>query len=168
MSILALRSKFAVRSLLVAAVLFLAPPASATVIFEWSVSTGSPSTGTMEITDAAFLAKSVGLADIVDFEFVSLATTFTEADLNLSPAVNIDIATDGSRFEGVSFFATVSGKTLRMFDTDANGLWDWIVTGEVGGGSGQWLQQVVPEPGTASLLVLGLAGLGLRRRVARG
>lgn len=153
------RSTIASAALLVFSLLF-AAPASATVIFEWTLSTGSPSTGHMEITTAAFNARTVAIGDVIDFEFVTNGTTYTEAGFSL---FDVDIATDGSRLEGVRIFVDSGPLTARISDIDVDGIWNWVVVGESGTGTGEWLM-VIPEPGTASLVLLGMLAIGARRR----
>ena len=78
---------------------------------------------------------------------------------------NILIADDGA---GNFYFYATDTKSVELTDAiiagQANFAWDEISTGAIGTGS--WQAMSVPEPTSGLLMLLGMAGLALRRRRA--
>ena len=78
---------------------------------------------------------------------------------------NILIANDSA---DKAFFYATDTKSVKLTDAvlagQANFAWDEISTGEVGGAG--WTAMAAPEPTSGLLLLLGVAGLALRRRRA--
>lgn len=123
-------------------------------------------TGALENNDTSVLANALasGAVDVDGaFAFSGNGITDDGATPPYAKVYTILVATDAS---DNSFFYSSDTKSVKLTDAvmagKANFYWEDITTGAIGGSG--WTAMSIPEPTSGLLMLLGMAGLALRRR----